>query len=188
MIRRVDLDELTTIYNERITADFPASERRPLFLIKRLFRKGRYVALVLEEEGQVAAYATFICDDAVQSVFLDYYAVDKAQRGQGTGSRFLAMLQAYWAEKGGIILECEEPDTAADEGEKETRLRRISFYERGGAVVTKVRWHAFGVDYRILYLKTKTPVEQVDVPKDLLKLYSFSMPSFVRRMFSRIQT
>lgn len=98
------------------------------------------------------------------------------------------MLKAYWAEKGGIILECEAPDTAADEQEKETRLRRIRFYERGGAIVTKIRWDAFGVLYNILYLETQKPLAQVDVQRDLLALYGLSMPPFILRLFARIET
>lgn len=88
MLRRADLNELIQIYNDRIKADFPAEERRPLYLIKRLFRKDRYVCLILEEGAQVAAYATFICDDKVECVFLDYYAVDQNQRGRGQAAVF----------------------------------------------------------------------------------------------------
>lgn len=186
MIRQAEREELKQIYNTRIRADFPPMERRPYCLIRRLFAQGRYVCLVLEENGQVAAYATFIVDAEIGCVFLDYFAVDAGHRGQGVGSRFLSMIKRHWSQKSGIILECEEPNTAKDAGERTIRSRRIGFYQRGGAAIVPIQWRAFGVDYRILFLGTRVPPDAANVKDDLLALYSLSMPGFMRALFTRI--
>lgn len=184
-IRQLSLAEFETLYKERIAADFPRGERRPLFAIRGLYRKGQYVCIVLDEGG-ILAYAAFIYHNATGSVLLDYFAVAKDLRGSGIGSRFLAMLQEYW-DKDGIILECEAPESATNAEETSIRNRRIAFYERGGAVVTTYRWQAFGVAYRILWLPINRQAAEVDIVKELPFLYQCSMPGFLCRLLMKLE-
>lgn len=186
MIRHTGLDELQMIYEERIKTDFPPMERRPLSTIRKLYRQGRYVCLVLCEGEKLLAYATFLCDTAVDSVFLDYYAVDPAGRGKGIGSRFLSLLCEHWANKSGMILECESPRTAKHQEERALRERRIEFYRRGGAVLTPLLWRAFGVEYRILCIPTIGDHRPVNVAGDLQALYALSLPAVTRKLFTRL--
>lgn len=188
MIRQATYPELKTLYKQRITKDFPPDERRPLRMMKKLLRQGRYACIVLEEDGHIAAYANFIWEASVGSVFLDYFAVDESQRGQGTGSRFLDMLKESWAQKKGIILECERPDLATSPQEREQRTRRIAFYERSGAQVTPLLWQAFGVDYNILYLPIEGPAESPQaIARDLTTLYSYAVPDFLLRKWAKLE-
>lgn len=185
MIKNLSIEEIASLYKNRIRADFPRRERRPLFLIRKLYAEGRYACLALEEGGDIAAYATFLCDGEVSGVLLDYFAVDERLRGNGVGSRFFAMLPAHWQEKGGILLECERPGAAKNEAEKKNRERRIAFYRRGGAQEVALRWRAFGVDYNVLWRPICTPAAQADAAGDLVALYTLSMPAALARLFMK---
>lgn len=183
MIRDIAYDEFEGVYSERVLADFPSMERRPLSSIRRLYEKGQYRCLVLMEEERVAAYATFIHDASIDSVLLDYFAVDESQRGSGIGSRFLAMLPPQWPGKRGILLECELPDAAQDDAQRTVRERRIRFYERGGACIVPVSLRSFGVDYSLLWLPTSPDNAATDPEGALRALYGLSLPGFMLGLF-----
>ena len=185
MIKRLDLNEIKDVYRTLMTKDFSRYERRPFHLIKSLYRKGNYACIVLEDEQQVIAYAAFIVDDTKNSVLLDYFAVDKNQRGSGVGSLFLSQLTEYWTEKSGIIIECEAPDSAQTDSEKTICNRRIDFYIRGGAENTSVRWRMFGGEYKVLWLPINTNLARPDVACDLAGLYSLSLLPPLRPLFIR---
>jgi len=186
MLRCLEINEMKSVYRTLIKKDFPRNERRPFFSIRKLHGEGRYLCLVLEEENQIVAYAAFIFDKAINSVLLDYFAVDKNQRGSGIGSRFISSVREYWIGKSGIILECENPGSAKDEDEKAIRKRRIDFYLRGGAETTAVHWRMFGVSYDILWMQTDPVSGIVDIANDLTRLYSLSFPSIIRKLFTRV--
>jgi len=186
MIRRLELNEIKSIYRALIKKDFPRNERRPFFSMSKLHSNGKYICLVLEEDNQIIAYATFITDDVISSVLLDYFAVDEKLRGSGIGSRFIALIREYWYEKYGIIIECETPDSTKTDNEKVIRKRRIDFYRRAGAEDTSVKWRFIGVHYRILWLPTSQSVYPTDVAGDLPSLYSLSLPSALRPFFIRM--
>ena len=186
-IRCLDINDLRSIYDTRIKKDFSGTARRPFGQIKAMHNKNRYLCLALEEENRILAYATFIHDDTIDSVLLDYYAVDKGQRGNGIGSRFIPLIKEYWKDKSGIVMECEAPDAAKSEDDRITRTRRIDFYIRSGAESTDVRWRMFGMAYSILWLPVKQKASQVDVAGDFEKLYSLAMPAAIRKLFTRIR-
>ena len=186
MTRCLDINELRSLYKSRIKKDFPVWERRPLFLLKYLYRNGRYKCIVIEEDEQIIAYSTFICDEAMDSVLLDYLAVESEKQGRGTGGRLLSIIREYWKEKSGLIIECEAPDVAKSESERNIRKRRIDFYIRGGAEKTSVRWGFLGVDYTILWLPIKLAQANVNIADDLAMLYSFSLPRIFRSFLMRI--
>ena len=183
MIRTLNINEIENLYKERIRKDFPLMERRPLFIMKRLYAQNRYQCLVLEEENQILAYASFLCDQSIHNVLLDYFAVEKNLRGSGVGSKFFSLLSQYWTKKDSIILECENPTTTKNQTEKVIRERRISFYTRGGAIKTTLDWKIFGVNYNILWLPIHSEMEEDTIDKDLIKLYTLSLPSFIRKLF-----
>ena len=185
MIRLLETDEIKNIYNTHIKRHFPRNERRPLYLLRKLFDNGRYLCLVYEEENQVIAYATFIHDDAMSSVLLDYFAVDEGRRGCGIGDKLISFAREYWRDKAGIIIECETPDSAKNEDAWDLRKRRIDFYLRTGAEKSPARWRLFGVDYAVLWIPTSPKHSQPDVTFDLASLYSLSLPASLRHLFIR---
>ena len=58
-------------------------------------------------------------------VLRDYLAAVSDERSAGHGSRMLGFLREACAEKGGILIEAEDPAFAADEADGEIRRRRI---------------------------------------------------------------
>jgi len=154
-------------------------------MLKKLYDTGRYLCLVYEDESQIVAYATFIHDETMSSVLLDYFAVDEKCRGSGVGSKLISLVCEYWKDKAGIIIECETPDTAKNEEDRSLRKRRIDFYLRAGAVITQARWRMLGVKYNILWLPTSQTNAQPDVVHDIAKLYTISLPKLLRLLFIR---
>jgi len=186
MIRSLEVNEIKSIYNAHIKKDFPRNERRPYHLLKKLHYKGRYLCFVYEEEDKIIAYATFIYDEGINNVLLDHFAVDERYRGCGIGGKLLSLVREYWNEKTGIIIECETPDSARNEKEKELRKRRIGFYMRADAKSTPIRRRIFGVDYDILWIPSNPEHSQPDVGRDLAELYALSLPLSLRPLFIRV--
>ena len=185
MIKQLEASDLVAIYRSRIKKDFAQRERRPLFLLKRLYKAGNYSCLVYKENDYIIGYAAFIYDTEIGSVLLDYFAVDEKLRGSGYGSRFLSYLREYWNDKSGIIIESEDPDAATSADEAEQCKRRISFYERLGAEQVAEHWRMIGVDYRILRLPTGVGTQDNVAFDDLCSLYALSVPRPLRATFIR---
>ena len=185
MIREVSAEAFAALYKEHIMRDFAPEERRPLFAIERLYRKGRYTCQVLGEDGALQAYACFIQAEGVGGVLLDYFAVAPEMRGSGIGSAFLVELQAAWPVDG-ILIECEMPEDAKDEEDAETRRRRIAFYTRLGAVMTDYGWHAFSVEYNLLWLPIRKQLDAVEVGEMIARLYAATSPAWILRLQTRV--
>lgn len=187
MIKALSFEEYKRLYKERVKTDFPRLERRPLSIVKKMYKRGNYVCLCLSEDGQIAAYAAFIVSDTTESVLLDLFAVEGRRRGGGVGSRFLGLLREYWQDKRGIILECERVEKAKNDTEKTVRERRIRFYLNGGAEVTPLYWRAFFVDYHVLWLPTASGGGATDMRGDLLRLYKIGLPRIAAKLFLKFK-
>ena len=81
---------------------------------------------------------------------LDYFAVVPERRGQGTGTEILKDLSPEKLSCSCILIESESVEGASDPEERETRERRIRFYEKCGAVNTGAAALLYGVEYDIL--------------------------------------
>lgn len=185
MIREIDYKAFKPIYKTHLVADFPSSERRPLSAIRRMFNSGNYRVLIWEEDGKMLAYASFVCDESMDGVLLDNYAVNSDQRGSGIGSRFLAAMCEYW-HTNGMLIECESPESAKEEKERITREKRIAFYLRNGARKTDCVWEAFGVDFKLLYLPVEGEITDAMVGRRVAALYRIALPGLVFRKYTKL--
>ena len=171
-LQKLDKKSIENIYKTQLVFDFPKDEVKPLATITNGFDKGVYNAYGLYEKGELLAYAFFIIDKNCR--LLDYFAVVNGKRGGGIGSKFIKLLKTEL--KGAcelIIIESENPDTAQNESQKTTRLRRVDFYLKNGLCDTQTRAKVFGVDYKILTLPlsptaTFTPDIYLSIYKTLL--------------------
>ena len=144
-------EQVRRLYGERLTADFPPEELKPLSAIETALSGGRYACWGAADGDEILAYAFFVKNGAW--ALLDYYAVRRDLRCRGVGSRFLRRLSEEVLEGyDTVLLETDEPDAAPDEGEREIRERRLRFYLRNGLTETGVRAAAWGVLFRILAL------------------------------------
>lgn len=185
MVRALTLDEFVPFYKEHIVRDFVPAERRPLFIIRRLYGKNRYTCRVLEGENGPLAYACLLYDEGIEAALLDYFAVMPGSRGTGVGSEFLQQLRQSWP-AAGVVIESEMPQSENSPEEMAVRKRRLAFYQRGGAQLCPWGWHSFGVEYNLLWLPIRYGLEQADVPGDVQKLYGLTRPGGLLKRCTRL--
>ncbi len=151
-IRTLTLAEMKSIYEEYMENDFPRAELRPFSSMKKNFEKGNYAGFGFYEGEKFLAYACFYNYDGADQALMDYFAVVPELRGQGIGSAFLQAMIPKLPAGSGILIEAESADSAENEAERTERERRLSFYERNGAILTGIRCYLLSVDYEIMLI------------------------------------
>ncbi len=149
-LQKLSPDQVRRIYHERMIVDFPDNERKPLNRIVKAQSQGSYECLGLFDDRRLVGYAFLV--KAENDYLVDYLAVYPEHRNQGTGGKLLHLLEERFRDADNIIIEVEDPDAAEEEAEKETRIRRKSFYMRNGCRDTGLKAECFGVIYLILTL------------------------------------
>lgn len=125
---------------------FPAAERKPFAIIRRMHKKGKTDVWIARLDGKFAGFAATINGEA--NVLLDYLAVDAAQRGTGVGSAMLKQLKNAYADRGLFVeIESVHKKNAPNLAE---RLRREQFYVRCGMTPMHVSARVFGVEMDLL--------------------------------------
>lgn len=174
MFRPLSESELKKIYLEDAARDFPSSELKPWEVVLDMYKRGFYEPLGFFEENTLKAYSLQIIPGAGAAVLLDYLAVLPEYRSSGIGSRILEALQDYYSPVSEyIMIECEHPDEAPDRAQA---LRRLSFYERSGAVLTQTQVRLFGILFLIYRLPCGSSGD-IDVPSAMETIYKISVPA-----------
>ena len=150
-VRELQVDEIETLYNERLTRDFPPDELKPFTMIMSALERDAYICYGALVEESILAYAFFVkCGN---DALIDYYAVREDMRDAGIGSRFIQeLISGPLQGMNCVLLEVEDPDCSQDVRERDIRNSRLSFYTRNGVVETGVRSTVWGVPYCILEL------------------------------------
>ncbi len=124
---------------------FPPSERKPFRTILRMEREARADVWMILRAGVFAGFATTI--NSPELVLLDYLAMKKTARGQGTGTAALRLLLERYAGRGFFV----EIEDAFDPGPDLTdRQRRRAFYRACGLEPLGVMAMVFGVKMELL--------------------------------------
>ncbi len=123
---------------------FPASEKKPFWLIRKKCRDGLAEMLVIENGDFAGLAITALYGDYV---LLDYFAVHDKKRGSGIGSEAIKLLcDRYGGKK--FFLEIESTKIPSDNmKQRESRKR---FYLRNGLVETGMEISLFGVRMEVL--------------------------------------
>lgn len=158
-IRLLDAAALRRVYRDHVKADFPPAERKPLAMIERQVRTGQYDTLGLFRGETLLAYAFLWRDKEGHCALLDYLAVCRGGRGQGTGSAFMEQLKAHYGGFDGLLVEAEAEDPQAGEEQNTLRRRRIDFYRRCGFRMLDYKARLFGVTYAMLASGTLTDAD-----------------------------
>ena len=119
---------------------FPASEKKPFWMILKMHRKGASDVWRFTRNGKFAGLIITI--NGEKHILLDYLAVDQKQRGTGIGTEILQLMRNHYAGKG-VFLEIESVFEDCDN--KEQRVRRTHFYEKCGMTSMEVFVWLFGV-------------------------------------------
>ena len=106
---------------------FP-KEERVLFGLLRLLALRRGIDLVCYREGETFCGFTYTVTEG-NVVFVLFFAVNEALRGQGYGSSILKFLRKKNPGRT-VILNVEPLDSEAENAEE--RVRRVRFYEKNG--------------------------------------------------------
>lgn len=171
MIKKLDAQTLSDLYEREMKDTFPRSELKPLKAMLRMQSEGRYDVIgYYDDDGALLAYAC-VCT-AAAPVLLDYLAVTAAHRGEGIGSKFLSALMAAQDLYPAIMLEIEAVDDATDADDHAMRARRQRFYERLGFVRTITEAHVFGEHYWLLTNSTASS----SVKDALSSIYHYMVP------------
>ena len=134
---------------------FPASERKPVFMILKTRREGRADIWCAMENGRFAGLALTVTSDTV--ILLDYLAVCKRCRNCGIGAGILRRLQKQYPGKG-LFIEIES--TYRDCPDHALRLRRKGFYLRNGFAPMNVMVNLFGEEMELLGIGCKLTYEE----------------------------
>lgn len=147
-IKKAGIGKIEKIYEVHMKRDFPPDELKPLVFITDAVKGGRYDCFTAYNGEEMLGYACLAdCGGGVK--FLDYFAVVSSMRGGGIGSEFFKELGNLSGTKY-IVFEVESIESAANEEERNTRIRRIDFYKRNGAADTGRKYVVFGVEYNIM--------------------------------------
>lgn len=139
--------ELTALYRDHLTSDFPKSELKPLKGMYNLMDQGVYDPLLVLEGDRPVGYAMVWLPQDRKGALLEYFGVIRGLRNAGLGSRILDVLTERY---GQIFCEAEAP-SSDDPAENDLRRRRIAFYERNGFRVLDYDCALFGVHFNCLY-------------------------------------
>ena len=179
------LPEIRDIYRQRMKQDFPQNELKPLSMIEKAMKNGRYLCYGLREGGGILAYAFFVLTDHIY--MFDYFAVRKDLRGTGIGSGFLRELcRCHSGEASCILLEVDDPAYADSEEEKAVRDRRLSFYVKNGLRDTGARARTFGADFIILEYPGKVQHSREEAGEAYSSIYRSILPEQVCKRMVKI--
>lgn len=151
-------EELTALYQNEMTGDFPHAELKPLRAMLRLMDMGRYDPLLVTENGKPVGYALLWLPENREGALLEYFGVLRGLRNSGLGTKILALLVERY---GQIFGEAEKPNSD-DPEENDLRRRRIAFYERNGFRVLDYECALFGVHFNCLYRGPETDDRKVE--------------------------
>ena len=157
-----------------MTRDFPKSELRPYWNMRSLLRRGIYECFGLYENNELQAYACMLRADG--HLLLDYYAVLPPLRGSGIGGNFLRSI-AQNCNANGILLEVESPRAAENAKALEICNRRIAFYQRNGAHLTRVSGMVWSADFTVMYIPVTQDMNDTEVLKAIMSIYQHMIPA-----------
>lgn len=124
---------------------FPADERKPFGIIRRMFREGKADVWCILSGGDFVGLATIVNGDDL--ILIDYFAIAKKRRGQGLGRASMECLLELYRDKG-VFLEIESPDRPGLD--QPQRKKRKEFYCGCGFADLGVKARVFGVPMELL--------------------------------------
>jgi hypothetical protein len=114
------------IYALYLTA-FPASERKPFGIIRKMCAEGKADVWCILAEGKFTGFAATV--NGGNLILLDYLSVRKSCRGMGAGSSAMELLMHTY-EDNGFFVEIESTKEAC--ADLSIRQKRRHFYESAG--------------------------------------------------------
>ena len=127
-----DLERAKAIYED----GFPLHQRMDFDEIVDSARDGSRHVIVAKADCQVVGVSVVYPLSSAPALFLEYFAIDRARRGQGIGTRLWRHIlgSGRGPQSEGFVLEVDDPEEEdLPPEEARTRKRRAEFYLRLGA-------------------------------------------------------
>ena len=187
-IRELTLSEVRNTYKNHIRHDFRADEIKPLIIIERSIKAGKYRCLGAFEDSRMLGYAFLVFNR--NNCLLDYYGIHKELRGKGIGTRFLSLLADSFLKDlcGSVVIEVENPGFAKSSEDEITMKKRINFYLNCGAVISGVEANVFGVEYLILEYPLTASHTASKVAEIYDSIYRSNLPPLIYHANIKIRT
>lgn len=135
---------------------FPANERVPFWLLKRLAKKENADFFGIYDKQNFIGLVYII--NYKDIVFIFYLAIDENLRGQGYGTKVLSAIKEKY-DNHRIVLNIEEIDSKSSNNEQ--RLKRKKFYQKNGFIDLNYKIREAGVMYETLcYSKNNATVDK----------------------------
>ncbi len=176
-LRKLDIQQITDIYNRHMQNDFRRDEIKPLAAILKAIDEGIYDCLGMYDGESITGYAFLVC--LGKDYLLDYLAVLEKMRNKGVGSQMLRLLREYLPGASNIIIEAENPEYADDPREKAIQNRRIGFYLRNGCTDTGVRAVCFKVPFILLNLVHQQKDDKEKIRDLYRSFYRYMLPQAI---------
>lgn len=136
--RKGDLEDLQQIYPS-FADEFPENERKTVDQLRMLMEKGDYHLIVAENiihnNADRIGFAFIYMPMDSEFIWLDYLVIEKSHQSKGYGSLFFNYLLQARKNIKCMYIEVEIPT-----GKDVNQERRVSYYERLGAVRLKMEY------------------------------------------------
>lgn len=176
-LKKLNLEEFKEVHYKHLIHDFPIAERKPFFTIAKMYKNNNYACYVLEENNEIKSYATLVWKNK-DICLLDYFATVSTERGTGIGSIMLSKLKDELNIKT-LIFECENPEYAPTTKDKIMREKRISFYKKNGAKLSKSQVNLLGNYFNIMYLPMKLHETKLNIKNETKLIYKNMFPKII---------
>ena len=168
-IRKLNEEEIISVYNRHMVRDFPPDELIPLGIILEVSREGGYRGYGFYRSGVMLGYSFLARIEIPETAYLaDFIGILPEYRNMGYGKFFQKRLLSEEVTDGEfVICEVEDPETESDPVRKETMLRRIRHHESVGWIDTGICVTTFGAEYRLM----EYPIREEHDPETVKKIY-----------------
>ena len=125
------LEEVFKIYE----ASFPANERQTLKTLKIRLKENKEVFFAAKISHEVVGIGFLFDLPGSDFLLLDYLAVKENHRGKQIGEQLFEFLKSYSKRHNKhLLMEVDDPEFGED---KTSKLKRIAFYQKNGALWLK---------------------------------------------------
>lgn len=162
----VDIKENNKNIKSLYKSAFPANERMPFWLLKRLAKKENadFYGIYDKEKFVGIIYNIYHKD----IVFIFYFAINESLRGQGYGTKVLDSIKQKY-DNHRIVLNIEEIDLNSSNNEQ--RLKRKKFYEKSGFKDLNYKVKEAGVVYETLCYSPNNVMVSKEEYMEMMKKY-----------------
>lgn len=136
-ITKIEIDQKDTLEDvfKIYETSFPANEQQTLETLKIRLKEKKEVLFTAKIKNEVVGIGFLFDLLGSDFLLLDYLAVKENHRGKQIGERLFEFLKQYSkSQNKHLLMEVDDPEYGED---KPSRIKRIAFYQKNGALWLK---------------------------------------------------